>query len=180
MLCFILQYILHYILYFFSLRKVCPLFFFLFAFFRCALTYFEIDSDFFGFSYVCPAINFSFFWFTQFHSSLSCNKFFSFLICSISFCILFCCGFGIFILYPKKCFYTEVVNFFLYIFLYKNFSFYLYTTPLKSLCDIWHCAKNESHLVTFTEEIFNQKTSFFVQREFPAEIYANSFLLTLT
>ena len=42
------------------------------------------------------------FWLFLFLLSLSCNKSNSFLISSISFCMLFYCKFGIFILYMKK------------------------------------------------------------------------------
>ena len=57
--------------------------------------------------------------------SLSCNKSISFLICWISFCILFCCVFGIFILYTKKKNYTGVVIFFNKLFHVKTFVHYL-------------------------------------------------------
>ena len=66
------------------------------------------------------------FWLFLFLLSLSCNKSNSFLISSISFCMLFYCKFGIFILYLKK---KKKFNwggkFFYNFFHYKNSIYFL-------------------------------------------------------
>ena len=93
---------------------------FFFFFLRFALTYSIFFQHSLAHFETCSV--FSFF------LSLSCNRFISFLILSISFCISFCCRFGLFILCPylyytmpeKKILYTGEVNFFLNFFLLER------------------------------------------------------------